>query len=354
MTSLHKDANTYEEKSTEIGSPSEIGSPYTDEVKRDTYIRKVFKDRVEYRKNGKKHRRNGPAVFNARRQEWWFEGKRHRGRDDSTSSPGPAIVILGDIQEWWVEGKRHREGNPAVKWFDGHEEWWVEGKRHRLDGPAMTDPHQGQEWWVDGKLHRFDGPAIIRYEDCVCESHHTEEWWRNGVLHRERGPAIVRSDGTVEWWKNGIRQKTFTEQKTEEMIATFQRLNDSLCDIWPGPEIHSESLRSEAKPTSETDSEVEPTSKEEITSEEKELEVKPTSDAHEEKNTSFKDRFTLGIKQFLEGKLGSNTEDFILDSDDDEEESRPNIRIGGYSGGYLRFFVEPKEIESPNRIVVPL
>lgn len=56
---------------------------------------------IEYFKNGKLHRKNGPAYINGDFQVWYKNGKRHR-------KSGPAI-INGDHQVWYLSGKELTE-----------------------------------------------------------------------------------------------------------------------------------------------------------------------------------------------------------------------------------------------------
>jgi hypothetical protein len=102
-----------------------------------------------WRRNGKLHREDGPAVvYESGAQEYWLDDKRH-------CVEGPAIIWANGSQEWWYEGKRHREGGPAIMLADGTHEWWYEGKRHREDGPALIAIY-GVAYYVNGVVIRFE------------------------------------------------------------------------------------------------------------------------------------------------------------------------------------------------------
>ena len=121
--------------------------------------------------------------------------------------------------EWYKDGKLHREDGPAVEWEDGSKEWLIEGKLHRLDGPAMEDVDGYKAWFVNGKAHRVDGPAVIDAEG-------NEEWLQNGKFHRLDGPAIVRKDGFKAWYFGGVKvsheqHTAMTRAITKESITSF-------------------------------------------------------------------------------------------------------------------------------------
>ncbi|WP_175912367.1 hypothetical protein [Burkholderia metallica] len=63
--------------------------------------------------------------------------------------------------EYFKDDKLHREDGPAMIDADGYKVWFVNGLRHRLDGPAVLGPDGHQAWYVEGQLHREDGPALI-------------------------------------------------------------------------------------------------------------------------------------------------------------------------------------------------
>lgn len=178
-------------------------------------------DRKEWKRDGKLHREDGPAVEGANKsinlewKEWWIDGKRHRVdgpaveySDDKSSvySDGKTAEYSMGRKEWWLNGECHREGYPAVIYTNGSEKWLRHGKLHRDDGPAKTTPFRenvpsgfwGQKkWFIDGKLHREDGPAVEMAAG-------TKKWYRYGFLHRIDGPAVEDTKGNKEWWVNGV------------------------------------------------------------------------------------------------------------------------------------------------------
>jgi len=120
----------------------------------------------------------------------------HDGTDKHFSSPieteaNPLYYPDGRI-EWRKECRRHRLDGPAVIDPDGSEHWFKNGNRHRKDGPAVVKADGSQEWWVNGKRHRdHDLPA-------VTNANGRQEWWKNNMLHRNGQPAITY--GTYEAW----------------------------------------------------------------------------------------------------------------------------------------------------------
>ena len=64
---------------------------------------------IIFYKNGKLHRKNGPAVEGSRGdKEWWINGKRHR-------TDGPAVEFADGTRYWYLNGREYNE-----------EEYWVE------------------------------------------------------------------------------------------------------------------------------------------------------------------------------------------------------------------------------------
>jgi len=57
---------------------------------------------------------------------------------------------FGNIR-YWKEGKLHRRYGPALIYSDGTQEWYKNGKRHRKDGPAVIEPDGKLFWFKDGK-----------------------------------------------------------------------------------------------------------------------------------------------------------------------------------------------------------
>ena len=59
-----------------------------------------------------------------------------------------------EIQIWKKNGKLHREDGPAITDSNGTKFWYLNGERHREDGPAVIYYDGTEVWWVDGKRHR--------------------------------------------------------------------------------------------------------------------------------------------------------------------------------------------------------
>jgi hypothetical protein len=123
-------------------------------------------DRIEWYKNGKLHREDGPAIEYSNGEMRWFQNNQPHRED------GPAIIESDGTQWWYQRGELHREREPAVEYSNGTKYWYKNGQRHREDGPAIEYAHGHKEWWIRGKLHREDGPAII-------ESDGTQWWYKN-------------------------------------------------------------------------------------------------------------------------------------------------------------------------------
>ena len=88
------------------------------------------------------------------------------------------IDTIGD-RRWFKNGKKHRKDGPAIEWANGHREWWINGFPHRENGPAMEWADGGREWWLNGLRHRDDGPAVERADG-------TQEWWIDGKRKRAK------------------------------------------------------------------------------------------------------------------------------------------------------------------------
>ena len=70
------------------------------------------------------------------------------------------LYIDGDGDKcWYINGKRHRKDGPAIEYSDGSKHWFLNGDLHREDGPAV-DFAAHKSWYLNGKRHRKDGPAI--------------------------------------------------------------------------------------------------------------------------------------------------------------------------------------------------
>ena len=67
----------------------------------------------------------------------------------------PPTKVDGRGNKYWRRGgKLHRDDGPAIEWADGSKEWYRDGKRHREDGPAVEWASGDKEWWRDGVFIR--------------------------------------------------------------------------------------------------------------------------------------------------------------------------------------------------------
>lgn len=114
----------------------------------------------------------------------------------------PRRTQISPIEEIWeVQGKLHREDGPALT-RGQREEWYWNGIRHRVGGPAVKDPSQGVEmWYQNGEHHRSDGPATILESvspDGTGSRSRTLTWYYLGLRHNAYGPAdICTEDGRI-------------------------------------------------------------------------------------------------------------------------------------------------------------
>ena len=104
--------------------------------------------------------------------------------------------------EWSRNEKLHRIEGPAIEHADGSKEWYLNGERHCEDGPAIEHADGSKQWYRNGQRHREDGPAIE-----WTNGH--KAWYRNGERHREDGPAIEYADGDKSWYLNGLSVSPF-------------------------------------------------------------------------------------------------------------------------------------------------
>ena len=97
-------------------------------------------------------------------------------RIKSQTDYAKALLLMRERVRFYKNGKLHRKDGPAIIRADGHEEWYKNGKLHRIDGPAATNVAGTQYWYQNGEYHRADGPAIVRADG-------SEYWYLNGKLN---------------------------------------------------------------------------------------------------------------------------------------------------------------------------
>ena len=103
-------------------------------------------------------------------------------------------------KRWRKCGKLHRDDGPAVIDANGTKLWFRNGKEHRDgDKPAVEDANGTKRWFKNGKLHRDGDTPVI-----ICEN--GNRWWfKDGELHRDDDkPAIEYKDGLLAWYKEGV------------------------------------------------------------------------------------------------------------------------------------------------------
>lgn len=153
-------------------------------------------------------------------KEWRRHGKLHR-------TNGPALVCADGMQQWCQYGKLHREGGPARIYGDGREEWWLNDQRHRVGGPAMYGGGPDEVYFFQGQLHRDDGPAIV--------SSQVNIWYVRGILHRTDGPAIECANGGNEWHVDGLQ---LTKEEFEQRQRKMQFLRVPIGE-WTREQVHT-------------------------------------------------------------------------------------------------------------------
>jgi hypothetical protein len=56
-----------------------------------------------------------------------------------------------DNIEYRKNGKWHREDGPAIIWQSGYKSWYFKGKRHNLNGPAIIYPDGREGYFIHGE-----------------------------------------------------------------------------------------------------------------------------------------------------------------------------------------------------------
>lgn len=121
-------------------------------------------------------------------------------KDMSHIKNGKYELPNGNI-EWYKNNKLHREDGPAIEMINGSKEWFYNGQLHRLDGPAVEQNDGGKQWHVYGKLHRLDGPAVIFKNG-------NQEWWINNIqLSEEFYKEIMMKKNLNDKLKNNLNER---------------------------------------------------------------------------------------------------------------------------------------------------
>lgn len=172
--------------------------------------------------DGKRHRADGPAIdwgSGDKRNEWFLDGLRMFEPDFELFKKTHSVMHVqsnGD-REWRKDGKLHRTDGPAIEWANGTKKWYADDQLHRTDGPAIEYADGTKWWWVDGERHRTDGPAFEA-------ANGDKTWWIHGQRHRTDGPACEWADGGKEWYIHG--KPYANEQEFEKSVRDAHASKD--------------------------------------------------------------------------------------------------------------------------------
>ena len=61
-------------------------------------------------------------VYETNTKFWLLNGKRHR-------KDGPAVEYANGGKAWYLNGKLHHENGPAVEWASGTKYWYLNGEQ---------------------------------------------------------------------------------------------------------------------------------------------------------------------------------------------------------------------------------
>jgi hypothetical protein len=115
------------------------------------------------------------------------------------------------ILNWYKNGKLHREEGPSAIFLNNDEEWYYEGKLHRVGGPAINYKNQ-KEWLIKGKHHRIGGPAVEF-------NNGDKAWFRHGKRHRLNAPAYIYNYGDIEFYRFG----NITYKKSGDNLIYYKK-----------------------------------------------------------------------------------------------------------------------------------
>ncbi len=136
-------------------------------------------DCIVWKKNGRIHRNDGPAVVSAT-------------GDFHDCNEGSAVRY-----SWQYQDQSHRVGGPSDESLSSWQVWYQYGEMWRHDGPAYMNGMCTVEWCQgEDDLHRTDGPTDIRSNGDI-------KWFVYSDLHRIDGPAVIYGDGECEFYQYG-------------------------------------------------------------------------------------------------------------------------------------------------------
>jgi hypothetical protein len=178
----------------------------------DEKIIKYKDGSIEYQKNEKLHRDNGPAVIEKGVEMYYKNGIIHNDQ-------GPAIIYTmrnGKKEEYYyLHGSKVSQSNFEKFKNNNHTTKNVKTSNHYFDTNSenytttivgneekRTYSNGKIEYLLDGLRHRDNGPAYIADD--------VEKYYYNGKLHRIDGPAIVYKDNNASnlhefYYLNGDR-----------------------------------------------------------------------------------------------------------------------------------------------------
>jgi hypothetical protein len=178
----------------------------------DEKIIKYKDGSIEYQKNEKLHRVDGPAVIEKGVEMYYKNGIIHNDQ-------GPAIIYTmrnGKKEEYYyLHGSKVSQSNFEKFKNNNHTTKNVKTSNHYFDTNSenytttivgneekRTYSNGKIEYLLDGLRHRDNGPAYIADD--------VEKYYYNGKLHRIDGPAIVYKDNNASnlhefYYLNGDR-----------------------------------------------------------------------------------------------------------------------------------------------------
>lgn len=100
---------------------------------------------------------------------------------------------MNGVMEWKLNGKLHRKDGPAFINDNIPEKAWLQhGELHRMGGPAIIGP-EGEFWYQRGHFHRLGGPAVTLKDG-------TKKWFLFGVFFKEELPKKEKTN----WKREGF------------------------------------------------------------------------------------------------------------------------------------------------------
>ena len=104
----------------------------------------------------KPERDGPPSEYADNHKSWYINGVRKSILDDL---PEPHVensdnitqkIVTPEKTEYRKGGKLHRNNGPAIIYADGSKEWWLNGERHRKGGPAIVHADGTERYFIHG------------------------------------------------------------------------------------------------------------------------------------------------------------------------------------------------------------